>query len=222
VKVLIATPCFGGLLTYTYTKALIETLHGCMQNRIPVAPFFLANESLIGRGRNTCAAFALKHGFSHLFFIDADIGWKFSDFSKVLGSGKQICGGFYPIKQYPLSLNHNEFEGTEVRPGAEELIEVAHLATGFLCIDVRVLRKLINAGAAPKYRTLNKASGETAEAWDLFPSGEHGGEYESEDWAFCRIARDHGERIFGHSGVILTHTGTHTFDFRSPPPQTNN
>jgi hypothetical protein len=34
---------------------------------------------------------------------------------------------------------------------------------------------------------------------------------ESEDWAFCSIAREYGVPVYLNTNVVLTHAGTYTF-----------
>src|SRR5258707_15025509 len=98
MRLLIATPAFGGRLCWNYVVGFAHT--GIQLNRggIEFGFFALANESLISRGRNRCASIALDGGFDKMIFIDADVGWKWSDLHALIRSDKLVIGGTYPVK----------------------------------------------------------------------------------------------------------------------------
>lgn len=228
-SILIATPCFGGNITYQYTQSLAETITRCMLARQPHGCYFLANESLIGRGRNRCAHIALSRGIDKLLFIDADIGWSFADVERLLKSKKSVVGGVYPLKKYPIELAMNALpEHEEVFPHRERTttqlaelgkqfgnergeVEVRHIPTGFMLIDCSVFEKLKKH--VPSYVVREQGKEDTV-MWDFFPSGVNtdDGGYESEDWAFCSLVRKHLDcGVWVNAKTVLTHTGTHTF-----------
>jgi hypothetical protein len=49
---------------------------------------------------------------------------------------------------------------------------------------------------------------ELKESVDLFPSGVIGSRYESEDWGFCRIAREMGFPSYLQTRIICSHMGS--------------
>lgn len=205
MKVLIATPAFGGQLTTNYFLSALATRDLLHQHRVQHAFYTLSNESLIPRARNKCAKFALEHHFTHLLFIDADIEWKPEWVLQLLASEHPIIGGMYPIKMLPIKWNYNALEESD-----EDIIEVKHLATGFLKIDVSVFQKLTTH--TPQYKSYEPAAGETKIYYDLFPSGEFNGEYESEDWGFCRLARQAGFPVMLDKRIKCKHVGSFVYE----------
>ena len=63
----------------------------------------LVNESLISRGRNALVARALMNPLaSHIFFLDADIGFEPENITALLAEDVDIIGGGYPKKSLPI------------------------------------------------------------------------------------------------------------------------
>lgn len=231
MRIMVASPAYGGVITQQYFMSFFHTVVEAAQIGWQVGSFVLGNESLIPRGRNRCAAAALRGGWDKLFFIDADIGWKWEDFKKVAEAPVEICGGAVPIKAYPISLNFNPlpedqeyFEGTSRPPsvlnhlmtmhGGNPIVPVRHLGTAFLCIDAKVLKAL--AINERRFVYDDYSTGNLIDMWDLFPIGPAGDTsgnrvYMSEDWGFCNIAADAGFKTHVHAEVICSHTGSHTF-----------
>jgi hypothetical protein len=162
-------------------------------------------------------------------FIDADMAWRAEDLDLILRSGKEIVGGTYPIKSLPITLNLNPLPGQTDEFGEKrdmnaflqyrhkyadaktKLIEVAHIPTGFMCINVNVFRSLVTRGKVEPYVTYQPDTGELKEYHDFFPVRVVSGRYESEDWAFCSIARSAGFKVYLHGNVICGHLGNHLY-----------
>lgn len=166
-NVLFATPAYGGLVYITYVDALVSTIDVLRQKNIGWSVAMMGNESLITRGRNNMVAQFMKGNWSHLFFIDADIGWKPEHVLWVLDADEDIVCGAYPKKSIswdmvqdawkrgvkdpsvfasPVVVNQTNFvkEGDFV-PVKKNLIEVLDAGTGFMCIKRHVIEKMILA-----------------------------------------------------------------------------
>jgi len=100
-KVLIGTPCYGGMCFVGYVASLLTSREYLKQKGIQLETCFLTNESLIPRGRNTIVAkFMNDISFTHLMFIDADITWNHISIERLLNHDKPIVGALYPKKGY--------------------------------------------------------------------------------------------------------------------------
>ena len=101
IKIMIGTPCYGGMITVDYMTSLLRTKSLFRDAGIELEVAFLSNESLIPRGRNTIVAkFLANTSCTHLLFIDADITWQPQDIIRLLISRKNLVGGCYPKKRY--------------------------------------------------------------------------------------------------------------------------
>lgn len=103
VKIFVATPMYGGNCHGNYTKSCIELQRVCSKYGITLNFFYLFNESLITRARNYCVDEFLRSDYTHMMFIDSDIGFNPNDVIAMAGlmddeSEYDIMCGPYPKK----------------------------------------------------------------------------------------------------------------------------
>ncbi len=177
-KLFICTPMYGGQCTGTFTKSMMDLAQLCASYGIQMQVYFLFNESLITRARNYCCEAFMNSGYTHLMFIDADIGFTPQDVLALLAltiqenSPHDIIGGPYPKKtiswekikvavdkgmadEDPNNLSKfvgdyvfNPKAGTQ-RIALGEPCEVLEIGTGFMMIPRRTLEKF--QAAYPQY-----------------------------------------------------------------------
>ena len=103
-KICVATPMYGGMCSGQYCKSTADLSKLAQSYGIEIEFFYLFNESLITRARNYCVDEFLRHErFTHLMFIDSDIGFNPDDILTLAAiaepeSDKQIVCGPYPKK----------------------------------------------------------------------------------------------------------------------------
>lgn len=226
LKVVIATPAYGGLVTTQYLGSLLTTAVMAATDNVKLSVYTMDNESLIPRARCKCAQFAMSQDFHKLLFIDADLAWSWEDVKRLLDSDKDIVGGTYPIKTHPITLNLNTLKEHEhvynankrhlkdfmqLREYADKNgeIEVRHIPTGLMCINIDVFNKL--RSKVPNFVHLSPSTGEVENMYEFFPIGVKNGNYMSEDWAFCELARENGYKIHLNVKSVATHTGSFTY-----------
>lgn len=210
-RVHISMPCYGGQLTESTFMSFIKWANTARQLGIDWTLETMVNESLISRARNTLTAkFLDMPDATHLFFVDADIGWEPWHLLVLLNRDVDVIGGLYPMKTMPIKWVVNGFEGAE--EGPDQLQEVSKAGTGFLLMKKHVFEKLkvhpavkqyVNdIGLDPKYDKHLKT---------YFDTAVRENRYMSEDWTFCCNWRDMGGKIWMDKRVLLRHTGTYTF-----------
>jgi len=234
MKILIGTPAYGGLVTTEYLVSMVTTTRGFIRDKVDFTLYTMANESLINRGRNGIAHAALEGGYDKLVFIDADIGWTYDDICNLLNSKQDIIGGTYPMKTYPLTVNfnampehaeifaHNTDKGKLYRKTMDKFaeykaryadkngeVQVIHVPTGFMSIKVAVFRHLQDKVAT--YQNVDLNTGAQSTIHEFFPVRIKNNALESEDWAFCSIAREHGIAVHLNTKIVTKHVGTHIF-----------
>ena len=210
-RVHIAMPCYGGMLTESTFMSFIKWANTARQLGIDWTLETMVNESLISRARNTLTAkFLDMPDATHLFFVDADIGWEPWHLLVLLNRNVDVIGGLYPMKTMPIKWVVNGFDGAE--EGPDGLQEVSKAGTGFLLMKKHVFEKM-NAhpavkqykndiGLDPKYDKYLKTYFDTAVRQNR---------YYSEDWTFCENWRDLGGRIWVDKRVLLRHSGSYVF-----------
>ena len=177
-KIFVATPMYGGVCTGQFAKGTSDLSKLCTEYGMEVDFFYLFNESLITRARNYLVDEFLRSDFTHLMFIDSDIGFNANDviaLSVIANQeGKDIVCGPYPKKCISwekikravdkgfADKNASSLEAyvgdyvfnptnsaTEIR--LDEPVEVSEGGTGFMMIPRRTLEKYIEAYPELRY-----------------------------------------------------------------------
>lgn len=210
-KVHIAMPCYGGMLTESTFMSFIKWANTARQLGIDWTLETMVNESLISRARNTLTAkFLAMPEATHLFFVDADIGWEPWHLLVLLNRDVDVIGGLYPMKTMPIKWVVNGFEGAE--EGPDGLQEVSKAGTGFLLMKKHVFAKLNSHPAVKQYKNdigLDPMYDQYLKTY--FDTAVRQNRYYSEDWTFSENHRDLGGKIYVDKRVLLRHTGTYTF-----------
>jgi len=104
-KIFVATPMYGGQCHGMYCKSSADLAKLGQHYGIDIKFFYLFNESLITRARNYCADEFMRGDYTHLMFIDSDIGFDPMDVITLAAlmdqedpDGKKIMCGPYPKK----------------------------------------------------------------------------------------------------------------------------
>lgn len=100
---MVATPMYGGQCAGIYTKSSTDLAMLAKSYGVPLSFFYLFNESLITRARNYLVDEFMRSDFTHLMFIDSDIGFDPNDVLALAAiadpnSDKEIVCGPYPKK----------------------------------------------------------------------------------------------------------------------------
>jgi hypothetical protein len=210
-KVHIAMPCYGGMLTESTFMSFIKWANTARQLGIDWTLETMVNESLISRARNTLTAkFLDMPDATHLFFVDADIGWEPWHLLVLLNRDVDVIGGLYPMKTMPIKWVVNGFEGAE--EGTDGLQEVSKAGTGFLLMKKHVFDKLKSHPAVKQYKNdigLDPKFDQHLKTY--FDTAVRQNRYYSEDWTFCENWRDLGGRIWVDKRVLLRHSGSYVF-----------
>ena len=232
---LFVTPCFGEKLCMNYVLSVIPLQRDCIAAQMSCDFHFRPGDSLVTRVRNDCVAYFLSHGaYTHLFWIDADIGFSPQAAFRLLLADHDVAAGVYPLKRedwpadgVPAGTTRRKFEELYARytvntgrtGGAsvdividrDGFIKVREAPTGFMCIKRQVFDRLI-----ARYPELSYVPD-----WPegTFPKGNvhyrffdvmvdpQSRRYLSEDYGFCRIWEAIGGEIYVDANSNLTHSG---------------
>ena len=234
--IMIATPCFGGVVTQSYMTSVLKLIHAAPTAGFGTTLALLGYDSLIPRARATLVGSFLDNPTAtHLLFIDADIGFEPEQVYRLLAANKDFAAALYPVKALdwdqmperctrgaePLAQGPLNYVGTFVRgPEAKrdgDFGTASYAGGGFQLIRRTVITEMIAAYPQTKFsRLLATPTGErpSENLYALFDTfiDQETGEYLSEDYAFCRRWRDLGGEIWLDRNSRLTHTGI--FDYR--------
>lgn len=238
VNLLIALPCYGGVTFVSHNRSLRILIDILKQYGVRHQIVELTSESLIPRGRNAFAnvvAFDKDpegNHYSHLLFLDVDIGFNGANILDAIGQDKDIVALPYPCKDinwnYIFDAASKGVSRPEVlsrmgsRPiintngvaekfNTSEPVQFPQLGTGILLIKREVLLKFTE-DSERKYILME---GEKAfypnrdYAYDFFQIGinKESRHYDSEDFRFCLDAREMGFETWLLPWAVTTHTG---------------
>jgi len=215
INILIATPCYGGLLDATYHESIIKFIS--MAEREGLAWGHVTYiDSLISRSRNVLTAYfmAHEHRYTHLIFIDADIGFEPDVILRLLAYGKDVVAIACPMKD-PRG-NRQEKAAHLIGGPISGLNEANLVGAGFLQISREAIEKMWAEYPELKcipYKTDWNAALIQDSYYTLFdpfidpetclPL--------SEDYAFCWRWRNIGGQIWVDTSIDVTHAGRKVF-----------
>jgi hypothetical protein len=195
-KVLICSPCYGGLVYEAYMNSVLQLLEASAGSNVRFGVLTLPGDSLVARARNTCVAkFLSEDDWTHLFFLDADIAFDPKQVYRLLEKNEDVVCGVYPFKNYyfnnvsrmrdgmqdhdlRLLLMHYVFNPLPAKPGdplpADGYVKVFDAATGFMMIKRRVFDVMREKYPHMKYRSdmpAHKGSPVEDHFWLFFDTG---------------------------------------------------
>jgi len=230
--VLIGTPCYGGSVTVEYMKSMHRL--GRVFDRLGIRYYvrYYETESLIQRARNALMAEMYNKSFTHLMFIDADIGFDPLYMVRLLLAKTPVIAGSYPMKKLNVRGILQADKDDDVRSvlirtqpmvytplagaNADEngFLEVMAAPTGFMLIHKSVPH-LLSKICTPYIQNMPEYQNNvgTNRFFDFFkvyvcPKTNI---LLSEDYGFCMICRDNDIPIMVDTMATLSHTGRHTF-----------
>lgn len=230
-SIFLATPCYGGMASINYMRSVLDLQAACAERGIGLEVFLGGGDALITRARAMIAArFLNATTHTHLFFVDADIGFRPEQVFRLLDHDADICGGVYPIKRidwdkaraaaqaglkdlqaaslgYVVRFIPNETSSVELDD--DGFGPVSYVGNGFMMIRREALARICAAHPELRARHGDMAGGIVEEAIMIFDTmiEPDTGEYLSEDYAFCRRWRDLGGVIKADFQSRLTHIG---------------
>jgi hypothetical protein len=232
MKLLIGTPCYNGTVTTQYMSSVLQLQAVLRHARIDFSLTLLGSESLITRARNFIVSqFLGRAQFTHLLFIDADIGFDPEIVPRYLKANKGIVAGVYPLKNIDLDavrkLPSNESLASTfnyavklVKPmeiDSDDFAKAEYAATGFMLIRRDVLNQMAEKYSHLRYHhsfTKNQAASELDESnfYAFFDTSLVEGSYLPEDYTFCHRWRAIGGDIWVDLRSQFKHVWPYSFD----------
>ena len=235
-NIMVATPMYGGNCQGMFLKSMIALFDVLRSNGHSVQFIDLYNESLITRARNTLTEeFLRQTTYTHLLFIDADQGFDPVGILKMIQEDVGIIGAPVPMKgidwervrhaalsgQQDLSAFTSIFnakitipeEIEKFKENPNQKIEVEHVGTGLVLIKREVfetLKEYVKAYRNGQGSLYTIKQGESIyDFWRLEIN--EWANMLSEDYTFCKMWRDLGNKVYLAPYVKTTHVGTYIF-----------
>lgn len=204
MSVLLAVPCYAGLLSVGTFQSLLGIAQLCGTEGIELDMLVTGGESAITRGRSNLAATFLRTDRKTFAMIDADISIEPEDFLRLLRLEKPIRGAAVALKTSDHSELLNVYQSgrrlsrLDMPPGA---FEVDLLGGAVMLIEREVIETL---SADPALQYVDPINGPGAH---IFAEAIVDGALLSEDFAFVHRARNAGFSAWIDPSVIVGHKG---------------
>lgn len=206
--VVIAFPAYDHKTEVNIAQEMYASMY---DPRIPVRKIHYYNgDSLVTRARNACAAaFMDMDDVNYMMFIDSDIHFKRSQIARLRSHDKGVVGGVYLKKKLPYQPVCNHRLGHEEGTGLALMREVG---TGFMMIRKDVLKAIMDRWPEHRYKQY-KHERQSDNYYDWFRVGKcpDTGYYLSEDYYFCKLARECGYDVYMDEGILVDHSGRMTY-----------
>ena len=230
----VVTPSHDGKFFQNYVASMLNFTVQAERAGMRMQVLMHQGESLVTRARNNCVAqFLANPQWTHLFWIDADIGFSAQAAFRLLLSGYDIAAGVYPLKRenWPdggvaAGTTQQQFEATftrytvnakasettsqvELTIQPDGFMEMTEAPTGFMVIKRAVFERLV--ASYPDLRYVPDSIGEADlglhyRFFDVMVDPQTR-RYLSEDYGFCRLWSGLGESIYIDANSNLTHQG---------------
>ena len=236
--ILIATPCYGGVVYQGYMESIIGLLNYAATHDFQVTLALNGQDSLITRSRNKLVSVFLDiPQATHLLFIDADIAFRPEYVDRMLAFDEDVVAGMYPIKNidWPRLQKHYSADMppekvqeaglnyvglpciAAEREERDGFVSAIYAGTGFKLIKRAVFERMIAAYPETKFtvaQTYPRPKTHSANQYALFECmiDKMTGAYLSEDFAFCQRWRQIGGKIWLDTQSRLTHIGTYKYE----------
>lgn len=207
-SVMVATPAYAGAVQLSYVRSLLD--FAALGIRFTLVG--IANESLVTRARNALlSTFHARREYTHLFFLDADVGLSAAALARMLAAGKDVIGAPVPLKgRGPRGERIFNVGRSVGEAGALVLCERIGTAALLLtrrAVDALVAEACQRGGVYQPMSTLVGDAGVDVH-YDVFRTGVVDGEYLSEDFWACATLRRLGFAIHVDPAIVTTHHGT--------------
>ena len=214
MNLLIGTPCYGCLLTIDYFQSMIHLFRDGLKHGVNV-DFLQIGNQVTKKAMNSIISYFYTHpDYSHLLFVDADVGIEPGGVGKLLSSGKDVIGAPVALKGYedgsPV-LNMGEIYSQE-----GSIAEVDYLGNACLLMNRKAVDALIGI-STPYFDDTKNRRGMTEESpdkvWDVFYVGVmEDGVYRPQDFSTCwKLRNKLGIKVYCDLSIKTTHQGTHQF-----------
>lgn len=163
----------------------VSSLMGMVKN-LKCEYYTLTQEgSILHAMRENLVKKALELKCTHLLFVDTDMVFDKDALNKLIKHKKDIVGVTYNTRKLPS-------ERILWTKGEGDFYEAEAVPTGFMLIDLKVFKKLPHP-------------------WFFWEVDTMGNPVTGEDYWFCRLAREHGFKVWVDLSIKVLHCGDYLY-----------
>ncbi len=214
-SVMLATPAYNPPhLEFLHMREMVS--RDLAANAVGCTTLITPGDSLVMRGRHAILSEFLKSDCTHLVFWDVDIEPKDPTIIRqMLATGHDIVGGACPFRGEEGKVVCNIRQEDKIRRLLDidmvECAEVAEVGTGFLLMSRKAIVRLCEAHPELLYFS-DLPNGYGEPMWALFDTFIANRRFLSEDYFFCKLWRDLGEKVYVYTPFEARHWGRKGFE----------
>lgn len=206
-SIYISTPCHSGKVDINYHASMMMTMKFLGENRIQHMMNYAVSTG-IDAARSRHATEFLNTPCTHIMFIDDDMAWAPDLILRMAQFDVDIIGVPYRKKTVtPIKFTVTHKEKPDSLLLVPSVIEVDGIATGMMLIKREIFEKLLPLVPAIQYV-------KDGPIINMFFHHEFVEEpitgiktYMSEDFNFCRMARENGFKVWAYTDEEVVHMG---------------
>jgi hypothetical protein len=231
-RILIGTPVLGGLVGMAYAESLFNLRGALDEHRIGCA-FTFTSSSDLEMSRNHIASEAMAEGYTHLLFVDADMGFRPSAVLRMLAANRPVIGANYVRKKLDLIAMLDDARNADTQDptwkrkvisrrmlfSADPLDSVSvqggiarfnGIGMGVTLIETAALRRMVDELALEPRTPFREAM--KFPLYGFFTrTTDPAGKLLSEDFSFCARWRACGGDIWALLDEPILHAGTYVY-----------
>ena len=234
MKVFIATPTIASTMQVETTLSIVRMLNE-LRDTGHGADWFNYDGAYVTRARHLLASmFLARTDFTHLLFLDSDIGVPSGAITRLLRTGQEVIGLACPLRHFEIArfaeAARDAPEGPpdlarlnalsrqfNIEPDAADpvirngLLRVNRIGFGCIMIARSAFEKLIAGGGVVRHKSGSfRQLGGDGEYWGFFDEMNLPDGFVSEDYAFCRRWLDlPGAAIWALTDMPVAHVGAY-------------
>jgi len=217
MHILIATPTYDGKIEWETHQSVLQLVSTIITRKLAHISIKTKTGLAIDRARNIFASMVLNEpSYTHLLFIDADMGFKPEAILRLLEFDKPVSAIVSPSKVLPLRFvaaeNLERKDGRLVVHDGH-FVRTKQIGTGLMLIKREALETIRDAypdlflRAGTPYSRAAGLKGPLLQAFA--PLYTDRGNILSEDISFCRRWTDTGGELWASIGEEVVHVGRH-------------
>jgi len=234
-NILIATPAYGSNVKLQFLNSLLQTQDTFNRKGIRHAFLGAANAEIVAARNFLCSFMVERPEFTHLLFVDADMGFAPAAVERLLSASKPLVGCICPRRKIDLDafarLSGKGASQTVATAGALDfvvryapgtknveiangLVSVLGIGMALTLIQRSVFSDLLESGKVARYdRHAFGPEGLQGPLYGFFdPILDASAGHVSEDFSFCeRYVKTSGGEVWALASEVVHHIGDFSF-----------
>lgn len=203
-RILAATPTYTGQVCIPFLQSYVASFAHLACNGVQMELMCANHFTLVQFARNYLLHKFLADGtFTHLLWIDSDLGWDPTAILRMLARNKEVIGGVYPLKTKAPTYPYVYDDG----PVVDGIQRAERIPTGFMLCTLGACQRV--ADSVGKHQM--EYHGEKFMVPNVFDLVQEGRDYWGEDFVFCKRLRNLGIDIWVEMDVDFQHIGLTAF-----------